>query len=67
MEAIAEETAKLFVPEEKVEFVMKQLRYNINDSRNRSQFAKVYAKAERKGDTGDGKGDSADDAGSWNR
>lgn len=52
VEAIAEETAKLFVPEEKVEFVMKQLRYNINDSRNRSQFAKVYAKAERKGDTG---------------
>lgn len=51
VESIAKETAKLFVTEAKVEFVMKKLRYNINDSRNRSKFAKVYVKAEEKGDT----------------
>ncbi|WP_251616090.1 hypothetical protein [Senimuribacter intestinalis] len=51
VESIARETAKLFVPEEKVEFVMKQLRYNMKDSRNRSKFAKVYAKADENGNS----------------
>lgn len=51
VESVSKEMAKLFVPEAKIEFVMKQLRYNINDSRNRSKFAKSYAKARDKGNT----------------
>lgn len=50
-ESIAKEFAKLVVPEEEVEFVMTKLRYNMQDSRNRSKFAKVYAKANENGNS----------------